>query len=41
MKICFDKAKNERNITLRGLSFDLAADLDWDNANKKGMKKYG
>jgi uncharacterized protein len=32
VKISFDRAKNERNITLRGLSFDLVADLDWDSA---------
>lgn len=43
MKISFDKAKNERNITLRGLSFDLAAELDWDGANiiEDTRKAYG
>ncbi len=33
VKISFDKAKNERNIALRGLSFNMAADLDWESAN--------
>ncbi|MEQ1888157.1 MAG: BrnT family toxin [Alphaproteobacteria bacterium] len=32
MSITYDTAKNERNIALRGLSFDLVADLDWDSA---------
>jgi len=43
MKISFDKARNERNITLHGLPFDLAADLDWDNANiiEDTRKAYG
>lgn len=43
MKISFDRAKNERNITLRGLSFELAADLDWDSANiiEDVRKAYG
>lgn len=30
MKIEFDPAKNERNIHERGLSFDMAADFDWE-----------
>jgi|APSaa5957512622_1039677.scaffolds.fasta_scaffold10096_3 uncharacterized protein len=29
MKIEFDPAKNAKNIAERGLSFSLAADLDW------------
>ena len=29
MRIEFDPAKNIRNIKERGLSFELAADLDW------------
>ncbi|MCK0164335.1 BrnT family toxin [Marinobacter sp. S6332] len=32
MKIEFDNAKNERNIKLRGLSFELAAKFDFDGA---------
>jgi hypothetical protein len=30
MDISFDPAKNARNIEMRGLSFERAADLDWD-----------
>jgi uncharacterized DUF497 family protein len=43
VEISYDKAKNERNITLRGLSFDLVADLDWDNAviREDTRKVYG
>lgn len=43
MKISFDKAKNDRNITLRGLSFEMVADLDWDNAviREDSRKVYG
>lgn len=29
MSISFDPAKNERNIALRGLSFELAAEFEW------------
>lgn len=32
MRITFDPAKNERNIAERGLSFELAAELEWDTA---------
>jgi uncharacterized DUF497 family protein len=32
MPIEFDPAKNRRNIELRGLPLDLAADLDWETA---------
>ena len=32
MRITFDPAKNEKNITERGLSFDLAGELDWETA---------
>jgi uncharacterized DUF497 family protein len=28
----FDPAKNDRNITERGLSFDRVADLEWETA---------
>ena len=32
MKFEFDAAKNERNIRERGLSFELAAEFDWESA---------
>ncbi|HLW93620.1 MAG TPA: BrnT family toxin [Roseiarcus sp.] len=32
MRITFDPAKNARNIAERGLSFELAADLEWETA---------
>ena len=32
MPLVYDPAKNDRNIALRGLSFDRVADLDWDRA---------
>jgi uncharacterized protein len=32
MEIVFDPAKNERNIAQRGLSFELAAEVDWQTA---------
>ncbi|HWE84881.1 MAG TPA: BrnT family toxin [Terracidiphilus sp.] len=32
MAITYDSAKNERNIRERGLSFDRAADFDFDTA---------
>ncbi len=32
MRITYDPAKNDRNIAERGLSFERAADLDWDTA---------
>lgn len=32
MEIFFDPAKNDRNIELRGLPFELAAELAWDTA---------
>lgn len=32
MRITFDPAKNERNIRLRGLSFERAADFAFDTA---------
>ena len=32
MKISFDKAKDEKNIEQRNLSFEMVVDLDWDNA---------
>jgi uncharacterized protein len=32
VEIAFDLAKNERNIKERGISFELAADFDFENA---------
>lgn len=32
MEITFDPKKNERNIHLRGLSFEMAAEFDFENA---------
>lgn len=32
MKIEFDPDKNQRNIQQRSLSFELAADFEWDSA---------
>jgi len=32
MRFTFDPAKNERNIAERGLSFELAAELEWETA---------
>lgn len=32
MRISFDPAKNERNIRVRGLPFDAAADFDFERA---------
>jgi uncharacterized DUF497 family protein len=32
MRFTFDTAKNERNIAERGLSFELASELEWDTA---------
>jgi hypothetical protein len=32
MRFTFDPAKNEKNIAGRGLSFSLAAELDWEAA---------
>ncbi len=32
MRITFDPAKNDRNIAERGLSFDLASELEWSTA---------
>jgi uncharacterized DUF497 family protein len=32
MSFSYDPNKNQQNIELRGLNFDRAAELDWDNA---------
>ena len=41
MKIEFDSAKNEHNIHERGLSFELAAEFDWENALVVPSDRYG
>lgn len=33
MKVSYDSRKNARNIAERGLSFECAADLDWERAS--------
>jgi uncharacterized DUF497 family protein len=30
--ISFDSAKNERNVAIRGISFERAVAFEWDNA---------
>jgi uncharacterized DUF497 family protein len=35
MKLSYDLAKNARNIELRQLSFERAADFDWGSAIRK------
>ncbi len=32
MRVTFDPAKNDQNISERGVSFELVADLDWETA---------
>ncbi len=32
MRITFDAAKNDRNVATRGISFDSAAEFQWDSA---------
>lgn len=32
MSICFDRTKNEWNIAERGISFEIAAEFEWDTA---------
>lgn len=32
MSISFDPAKNEKNIALRGISFELAVEFEWSGA---------
>ena len=43
MRITFDPAKNERNVRLRGLSFERAADFDFQSAifSEDDRKEYG
>ena len=43
MTISFDLAKNERNISLRGISFERAIDFDWSSALivKDVRREYG
>ena len=32
VSISFDPEKNERNVAVRGISFELAADFEWSSA---------
>jgi uncharacterized DUF497 family protein len=32
MNISFDSAKSEKNLLARGISFELAAEFEWDRA---------
>ena len=43
MRLTFDLAKNERNISARELSFGRVADLEWDTAvsTEDTRKDYG
>ena len=43
MEITFDPAKNERNLRLRGISFEKAADFDFNSAtfDEDKRKDYG
>ena len=43
VRITFDSAKNQRNFRLRGLSFECAADFDFDTAvfAEDDRKEYG
>jgi uncharacterized DUF497 family protein len=43
VEITFDPAKNERNLRLRGISFEKAADFDFDSAtfDEDKRKDYG
>ena len=41
--VCFDPAKNERNIASRGISFEVAERFEWDTAliAEDLRKEYG
>lgn len=43
MEISFDPAKNERNVSVRGLSFVLVEQMDWSGAliEEDDRKDYG
>ena len=43
MRLTFDPAKNARNLTERGLSFERVAELDWQTAlsQEDTRKDYG
>jgi uncharacterized protein len=43
MRITYDPATNARNLTERGLSFELVADLEWETAvsQEDTRKDYG
>lgn len=42
MKVSYDPRKNARNIAERGLSFERAAELDWERTSitEDGRKDY-
>jgi uncharacterized DUF497 family protein len=37
MDISFDSAKSEKNVLVRGISFELAAGFEWGGAPTKRM----
>ena len=43
MRIAFDPAKNERNVRIRGVAFESAAEFDFENAlvNVDQRRDYG
>jgi uncharacterized DUF497 family protein len=43
MRLTYDPIKNAANIARRGLSFELVAEIDWDNAlfREDTRKDYG
>jgi hypothetical protein len=43
INLSFDSLKNERNILIRGLDFNLVGDFDWSTAliNEDVRKDYG
>ena len=41
MEISYDAAKNERNIRQRRLSFERAADFDFETASFRAEVRYG
>jgi uncharacterized DUF497 family protein len=41
MRFTFDPAKNDKNVAQRGLSFALAAELDWEAALEDTRHDYG
>jgi hypothetical protein len=41
MQISYDPAKNERNVRQRGLSFERAADFDFESADFQSQVRHG